>query len=81
MTPAQFISWLAAMKAAGLARSDAECGRLLGVSKNSIVSMKKKGVDHRTGLGCRALFHRLPVGRYPEVQPPTGVSLRQSGGS
>lgn len=59
MTPAAFSAWLAAMKAAGLARSDAECARLLGVHPNSIVLMKRQGADLRTALACRALLHRL----------------------
>lgn len=56
MTPAAFVQWLAAMKAAGLARSDAHCGRLLGVSPNSIVTIKKTGADRRTALACAALL-------------------------
>lgn len=59
MTAASFQSWLADMRCAGLARSDAECARLLGVSANSVVTMKKTGADLRTALACRALFHRL----------------------
>jgi DNA-binding CsgD family transcriptional regulator len=59
MTAAQFIRWLADMKSAGLARSDAECARLLGVSANSVVAMKKNGADLRTALACRALLHRM----------------------
>lgn len=59
MTPADFAHWLAAMKAAGLAASDAECGRLLGVSANSVVTIKNRGADTRTALACRALLHRL----------------------
>ena len=59
MTAAQFIDWLAAMKAAGLGRSDAACARLLGVSANTVVEMKQRGADTRTALACRALFHRL----------------------
>ncbi|MEF2551959.1 hypothetical protein VQ042_11410 [Aurantimonas sp. A2-1-M11] len=59
MTATAFAEWLAAMRAAGLARSDAACGRLLGVSANAVVLMKRKGADHRTALACRALFHRL----------------------
>ncbi len=59
MTAAQFTEWLAAMKAAGLARSDAACSRLLGISANSVVTMKAKGTDHRTALACRALLHKL----------------------
>ncbi len=59
MTHVAFINWLAAMKAAGLARSDAECAKLLGISANAVVSMKRKGADRRTALACRALFHRL----------------------
>ena len=59
MPPAAFINWLASMKEAGLARSDAAAARLLGVSANAAVLMKRKGADHRTALACRALFHRL----------------------
>lgn len=59
MTPAAFIHWLAAMKAAGLARSDAECGRLLGVSPDTIVRRKSEGCSIEAALACRALFHRL----------------------
>lgn len=59
MTPAAFVDWLAAMKAAGLARSDAECGRLLGKSNDTIVRLKKDGTDRAVALACRALFHRL----------------------
>jgi hypothetical protein len=59
MTPAAFINWLASMKEAGLARSDAAAARLLGVSANAVVAMKRKGADKRTALACRALFHRL----------------------
>ena len=59
MSPEAFISWLAAMKAAGLARSDAAASRLLGISANSVVEMKKRGTDRRTALACRALLHRL----------------------
>lgn len=59
MTPAQFSNWLAEMKSAGLARSDAECARLLGISANSVVAMKERGADRRTALACRALLHRL----------------------
>lgn len=59
MTADQFTRWLADMKSAGLARSDAECARLLGVSANSVVAMKKSGADLRTALACRALLHRM----------------------
>lgn len=59
MTPEAFQTWLANMKSAGLARSDAECGRLLGVSVNGVVYMKKHGSDRRTALACRALLHRM----------------------
>lgn len=59
MTPETFTRWLADMRSAGLARSDAECGRLLGVSANSVVTMKSRGADLRTALACRALLHRL----------------------
>lgn len=59
MTGQDFANWIAEMKAAGLARSGAECARLLGISANSVVSMKDRGTDRRTALACRALLHRL----------------------
>lgn len=59
MTASAFVQWLADMKLAGLARSDAECARLLGVSANSVLALKQRGADRRTALACRALLHRL----------------------
>lgn len=59
MTAASFTAWLAAMKAAGLARSDAACGRLLGISADTVVRMKREGADLRTALACRAILHRM----------------------
>ncbi|MTH95541.1 hypothetical protein [Roseibium sp. RKSG952] len=59
MPPETFADWLFDMKAAGLARSDADCARLLGVSANSVAAMKRNGTDHRTALACRALLHRM----------------------
>lgn len=59
MTAEQFARWLADMKSAGLARSDAQCAKLLGISPNSVVAMKRNGADTRTALACRALLHRL----------------------
>ena len=59
MPPEAFNRWLADMKLARLARSDAAAARLLGLSSNSVVKMKARGCDLRTALACRALLHRL----------------------
>lgn len=59
MNSVSFVGWLADMKSAGLARSDAQCAKALGISANSVVDMKKRGADLRTALACRALLHRL----------------------
>lgn len=59
MNESSFNFWLADMKSAGLARSDAECARLLGISANGLLKMKKQGTDKRTALACRALLHRM----------------------
>lgn len=59
MTAEAFALWLKAMKDAGLARSDAACARLLGISANAVVAMKRNGTDRRTALACRALLHRM----------------------
>lgn len=61
MTSIQFIQWLADMKSAGLARSDRAAGRLLGLSANSILAMKSRGCDRRTGLACVALLAGLQL--------------------
>lgn len=54
-----FTAWIAEMKAAGLARSDADCGRLLGKSDDTVVAYKRKGTDRTVALACRALLRRL----------------------
>jgi hypothetical protein len=59
MTPAAFTQWLADMKSAGLAKSDADCARLMERHVNAIVKMKRNGTDKVTALACRALLHRL----------------------
>lgn len=60
MTAEQFTRWLAAMKSTVVGvKSDADCGRLLGKSADTIVRMKQKGADRTTALACRALLHRL----------------------
>jgi hypothetical protein len=59
MTPAAFNRWLAEMKLAGIAKSDAACARLLGVSPNTVVAWKQEGTDLRTALACRALLEGM----------------------
>lgn len=63
MTPEAFTSWLVEMKATGLIKTDRDAARLLGVSANSVVTMKRDGVqgpaETRTALACRALLAGL----------------------
>ncbi len=60
MPPETVSAWLAAMKAAGLARSDAACARLLGITPRALLDIKKAGTaDRRTALACTALLHEL----------------------
>jgi hypothetical protein len=59
MRPESFANWLADMKSAGLARSDAECARLLGKTDDTIIAYKRKGTDRTVALACRALLHRM----------------------
>lgn len=59
MTAEDFNAWLAAMKAAGLARSDADCAKLLGRTPHAIVKMKRRGAGRVTALACRALLDGL----------------------
>lgn len=55
MTPEFFCQWLAEMKSENLARSDAECARLLERDVSNIVRMKKRGADKVVALACRVL--------------------------
>lgn len=59
MTPDKFQHWLNTMRLTGLAKSDRECGSMLGLSANSIVNLKRNGADRRTALACAALLHNL----------------------
>lgn len=59
MTPENFTAWLAAMKAAGKAQTDADCAVALDISRNSVVLLKRNGADRRTGLACAALLAGL----------------------
>ncbi len=59
MKAPSFKRWLLDMRAAGLAKSDAQCAELLGVSPNAVVKMKARGADERTALACTALLHRM----------------------
>lgn len=59
MTPESFRQWVEDMRYAKIARSGAECGRMLGVSPTTVDNWKRKGTDRATALACRALLHRL----------------------
>lgn len=65
MTPGAFCTWLAAMKAAGIVRSDAEAARLLGF--RDVDRQKKRGGDQRLALACAAVM--AGIGPW---QPPDG---------
>ena len=56
MTPESFKCWLADMKSAGLAKSDADCARLLGYDPKHLPRQKTNGGDRRLALACAALL-------------------------
>ena len=56
MTAEQFNDWLAAMRVAGIAKTDKHCGELLGKSQDRITIYKRQGTDHATALACSALL-------------------------
>lgn len=60
MTAAEFCAWLTAMKAAGLARSDADAARQLGRTADSVVMYKRNGTDRTVSLACAALLQQVP---------------------
>ena len=57
MTSDAFKRWLADMKSAGLAKSDADCARLLGYC--DVVIQKRNGGDQRFAMVCIAALHRM----------------------
>lgn len=59
MTGEQFCKWLDEMKASGLAKSDAQCAKMLGIHPVSLVKRKTNGAKRETALACRALLHRI----------------------
>lgn len=59
MSATSFDRWLREMAQRPFYKSDAAAARLLGISANSVVTMKRCGCDRRTALACRALLHRL----------------------
>lgn len=59
MSGEAFCQWLAEMAKPPFFAGDTKCAELLGISANSVVTMKKNGADVRTALACRALLHRL----------------------
>lgn len=59
MTPEAFARWLAEMKAAGLAKSDADCARALGFAPKNLPRYKERGGDDRLALACAAVLGRL----------------------
>ena len=68
-----FRAWLEIMQSQGRARSDAECGRLLKISANSVAEIKNRGADFRTALACAALLAGLgPFSAATVVQPQEG---------
>lgn len=66
MTPLEFQTWLADMRSAGLASSDAACARLLGRSVQGLILLKKKGGDKAMALACAALL--AGMGPYGSVR-------------
>lgn len=61
MTGNEFTAWIEQMKSIGLASSDAECGRLIGKSPDTIVRMKKNGTSKTVDLACAAALHGLEL--------------------
>lgn len=59
LSPEAFVFWLDLVRFKKLANSDVEAGKLLGITKNTVVTMKKSGADKRTALACEAVLKGL----------------------
>lgn len=56
MTAEEFQTWLKTMKEEGVAKSDADCARILDRSDQFILNAKKKGTDKLTAFACAAVL-------------------------
>jgi len=64
MTGNEFQTWLKAMKAAHGLRTEIACGRLLGVTQQTMHNYKQRGCNHTVSLACAALLHGVkPYGK------------------
>jgi hypothetical protein len=79
VTPETFNAWLAAMKAAGRADTDADCAVALDVSRNTIVTLKRNGADRRTALACAALLAGLEAFEGNDTASDTGTGGQRTG--
>lgn len=70
LSPEAFVFWLDLVRFKKLAKSDAEAGQLLGITKNTVSTMKKSGADQRTALACNAILHRLPPFHRDQFEEP-----------
>ncbi len=69
MRPDQFKTWLFDMVASGRAKTEAEAGRIIGLtSKNTVSKFKRFGSDRRTAMACAAAINDLLP--YPGREPP-----------
>lgn len=66
MTAEDFRAWLAEMQSKGLARSDAECGRIIGRTANMVQVYKAKGANLTVALACNAVVKGIGPFLAPE---------------
>ena len=64
MTGPDFTAWLAAVKAAGLAQTEADALALLGYGPDQGIRWKRNGTSHAIALACAAVLAGLkPYGQ------------------
>lgn len=59
MSAEDFNEWLAVMKKNGIAKTDAQCAQLLGITANGLLKRKKQGAGRETALACAALLNGI----------------------
>lgn len=59
MSPNSVKKWLFEMETMGIAKTDYECAKLLGVTDGTILNLKTQGASKAIALACTAIKHNM----------------------
>lgn len=59
MSAKQFNNWLEEVRSAGFAGNDADCAKLIGISRRTMLRYKQDGAGLTVSLACKNILHKL----------------------